>query len=287
MKIIFPEAFIDKSFHQIMLGSVIPRPIALVSTVSSEGINNLAPFSYFNAVSSFPPILSFSLSRRKNGQKKDTQINIENTGQCVINMVNHSISDQMSLAGFDFDSDIDEFSKCGFTPVASNTVQCFGVKESNIRFECSLDRIIELGDKDYPTSLVICNVQCILLDENIFDQNGRIDPIKSDLIGRLGRMNYIRINAENIFSIEQNRTGIPIGFDNLPIEIKHCKYLSDNEKALFANMSELPSDKNFLDVKLNIKSRIDFFDLIRMKMKSGKISEAALLLMKVKYEELN
>ena len=118
MKVIYPDSYPSRDLHQFMLGSVIPRPIALVSTISNKRIKNLAPFSYFNAISSDPPILGFSVSDRKDGSLKDTLANIEENGECVVNLVSYDISHQMTLAGVDFPPDTDEFVKCGFTPVS-------------------------------------------------------------------------------------------------------------------------------------------------------------------------
>jgi flavin reductase (DIM6/NTAB) family NADH-FMN oxidoreductase RutF len=241
MKIVFPDEMSKRDLHQFMLGSVIPRPIAFVSTVSNNGVNNLAPFSYFNAISSLPPILAFSMSRRPDGSKKDTHANLIDNGECVIHMVNFETCHKMAIAGVDFPPDTDEFIKCGLTQADSQMVKPRAIAEAPVRFECKLDRIIELGNIQSPTSLAIVDVLCIHYNERIMSNKNRIIPEMLDPVGRLGRTNYLRFNEENVFSIALSRKELPIGFDNLPRSILISKILSGNDIAQIAGLTELPS----------------------------------------------
>ena len=149
-------------FYQFLIGSVAPRPIAFVSTMDKEGNTNLAPFSFFNAFSSKPPIVVFSVGRRvQDGTTKDTLSNVEQTMECVINMVSHSIVRQMTLTAVNYPKGVNEFEKAGLTPLASDMVRPFRVKESPVQLECRVDQILPLGTEGGAGCLIICNVLCI------------------------------------------------------------------------------------------------------------------------------
>ncbi|MDO8970932.1 MAG: flavin reductase family protein, partial [Saprospiraceae bacterium] len=142
-----PTQIPTKDLHQYILGAVAPRPIAFASTISVDGVPNLAPYSFFNAFSSNPPILIFSSNRRvANNTTKDTLKNVEETGEVVINVVSHSISRQMALASIEYGPEVDEFVKAGFTPLPSERVKPFRVAESPVQMECVVDKILPLGD---------------------------------------------------------------------------------------------------------------------------------------------
>lgn len=288
MKTFFPENTSSRDLHHIMLGSVIPRPIAFVSTIDTKGIKNLAPFSYFNAVSSLPPKMMFSISRKSDGTKKDTLVNIENTGECVINMVSRDMARQMTIAGFGFDSQIDEFSKSGLNTVKSELIKTPGVLEAPVRYECKLDRIIELGNKPGECSIVLCDVVCIHIDENMMENN-KIKPEKTNIIGRLGGTNYIKINKENIFSAFQHRKTVPVGFDNLPKSILQSKILTGNEIAEIAGLDALPS-KEEIETGYSSFKQFDLDTLhyfAKMEIKEGNIKEAAAILMAGEYFDIH
>ncbi len=285
MKVIYPDKTLPKDMHQYMLGTITPRPIAFVSTINNFGINNLAPFSYFNAISSNPPILVFSVNRRPDGSKKDTLLNIENTGECVVNMVNSEIANQMVLSSVSYDSNVDEFVKSGLTPVKSETVNAFGVKEAYVRFECELDRIINFGDFGGASSLVICNVKCIQIAEKAFDRNGKIDPVKLDNLGRLGRAYYLKMNRENVFTIPHIKTKNPLGFDRLPKSITNSKFLTGDLISKIAGLERLPSKEEVEEYK----NLLDKFDpetvqqIAAAEINNNQIYEAAKLLMVLEY----
>ncbi|HAQ37505.1 MAG TPA: flavin reductase [Saprospirales bacterium] len=219
-----------KDFHQFMLGSVIPRPIALVGTISRYGVPNLAPFSYFNAVSSIPPVLMFSLSRKGiKGNKKDTLLNIEQNPEFTVNMVSYPQVWPMVLSSVEFPSDVDEFKKSGFSPLESKYISPFRVKECLIQFECKLREIKELGENTHDCTLVFGDVVCLHVDESILTESNRIDPFKLDITGRLGKEYYARIAPESIFSIQMQTNVMPTGYDLLPEHIKQSEILTANE----------------------------------------------------------
>ena len=178
--------------HQFLLGAVSPRPIAFVSTVDAAGVVNLAPYSFFNAFSSAPPIVVFSSNRRgSDGSKKDTLRNIEATMECVINVVSHDIVRQMAIASVDFPSGESEFSKSGLTPMAADLVRAPRVRESPVQMECKVLQIIPLGESGGAGNLIVCQVVLMHVAEEIMTGN-RIDPEKIDLVGRMGRHYYSR-----------------------------------------------------------------------------------------------
>ncbi len=285
MRTIFPTNTFPKDMHQYLLGTITPRPIAFISTINNEGTNNLAPFSYFNAISSNPPILVFSVNRKPDGSKKDTLLNIENTGECVVNMVNSGIANQMVLSSVSYDSNVDEFAKSGLTPVKSETINAFGVKEAYVRFECELDRVIHFGDFGGASSLVICNVKCIQIADKVFDDNGKIDPVKLDNIGRLGRAYYLKMTKENVFTIPHIKTKTPLGFDSLPKSITNSKFLTGNLISKIAGLEKLPLKEEVEEYK----SLLDKFDteivqqIAAAEINNNQIYEAVKLLMVVEY----
>ena len=288
MKTIFPDKTSARDLHQYMLGAITPRPIAFVSTLDKQGNKNLAPFSYFNAISSTPPILVFSVNRNPDGSKKDTLLNIEETGECVINMVNHNILNQMNLTSANFDSEISEFEKSGLTPIDSLTIKSSRVQESPIQIECKLNRIIYFGDHGGASSLIICNVNCLHLEDNVLIEN-RINPSKLDLIGRLGRSYYLRTSKDNILTIPRVHSNSPIGYDNLPKSIKNSKFLSGNEIAQIAGLNELPDIEKVKStiIKLGIKSSEleTIHTMASLEITDGNIEKASEILMIIEYWE--
>jgi flavin reductase (DIM6/NTAB) family NADH-FMN oxidoreductase RutF len=229
--------------HQILVSTVAPRPIAFVSTLSEDGTSNLAPYSFFNVFSSNPPTAVFSSNRRvSDNTTKDTLANAEATGEVVINMVSYPIVRQMALASIDYPTEVSEFDKAGFTPVPSEVVKPFRVKEALVQMECKVKEIKPLGESGGAGNLVICEILRIHLDESIFDEKDRIDPHKLDLMGRMGRAFYCRASGDAIHHIYQPFQELGIGFDQLPPAIRHSKVLTGNQLAALAAVTELPSE---------------------------------------------
>ena len=186
----------DKSIsetHKLMIGSIVPRPIAFVSTRSKDGKNNVAPFSYFNGVCSKPPTIMFAPARRGwDGEEKDTLINIRDTEEFVVNIVSESFAEKMVMCSTDFDSDVDEFDISKLTPVASQKVSPPGVGESKVSFECKLNQIVEIGDGTAGSGfLVIGTIVLFHIDDDVYD-NGRILLDKLQPLGRLAGNWYTR-----------------------------------------------------------------------------------------------
>lgn len=189
---IFPDRQTSREVHRILIGAVVPRPIALVSSVSAEGIRNLAPFSFFNAVCTDPPVVCFAAARPAAGKrKKDTLANIEATGEFVVNIVSEEFAAQMNLTASDYPADVDEFAMSGLTAVDSELVKPPRVKESHVSFECKLTHNIVVSDKPQGGNLILGEVVCMHVDEAVLE-DGRINPDRLRAIGRMGGIGYVR-----------------------------------------------------------------------------------------------
>ncbi len=247
MLFIDPEQIATKDLHQYILGAVAPRPIAFASTISADGIPNLAPYSFFNAFSSNPPILIFSANRRvENNTTKDTLRNIEETREVVINVVTHAIVRQMALCSVDYSAEINEFEKAGFTPLPARRVRPFRVAESPVHIECVVEDILPLGDKGGAGNLIVCRVVLMHLSEDILTPTGRIDPHKIDLVGRMGRFYYARASGAAVFEVVQKTNELGVGFDALPERVRHSPVLTGNELARIAALTRLPTREEAL-----------------------------------------
>ena len=180
--------------HKLMIGSIVPRPIALVSTTSIDGINNLAPFSYFNGVCSKPPTIMFAPARRGwDGEEKDTLINIRETKEFSINIVSEDIGEQMVQCSTDFKQDIDEFSVSDLSPSPSKRIKPPLVAESKISFECRLNQIVEIGDGNAGSGFIVIGTIILFhIDDNIY-KNGRISLDQLQPLGRVAGNGYIRL----------------------------------------------------------------------------------------------
>lgn len=179
--------------HKLMIGSIVPRPIAFVSTLSKNGKNNIAPFSYFNGVCSRPPTIMFAPARRGwDGKEKDTLINIRDNNQFVINIVSESFAEQMVMCSTDFDSDVDEFEISGLNPVPSNKISPPRLLESKISYECELNQIVEIGEGDLGSGfIVIGTIVLFHIDDDVYD-NGHILLDRLEPLGRLAGNQYTR-----------------------------------------------------------------------------------------------
>ena len=261
MKTIDPLKTPTLDFYQFMIGSIAPRPIAFVSTVDKDGKSNLAPYSFFNAFSSNPPMVVFSSNRRvHDGTTKDTLENVQETMECVINIVNYSIVRQMTLTSVRYPKEVSEFEKAGLTPIASDLVKPFRVKESPVQLECKVDRIIPLGTEGGAGHLVVCNIVRMHIDEKILDAEGkRIDPQKIDLVGRLGKAYYTRASGQSVFEIIQPEQPMIIGYDGLPDSIRKSEVLTGNNIAQIAGMVTLPTKDDILTVKKDIRVQKTLF----------------------------
>ncbi len=249
-RIIDPGSVPRHDFHQFIVGAIGPRPIAFVSTVDKDGHPNLAPYSFFNAFSSNPPIFVFSSNRRAtNNTVKDTLSNVREVPEVVINVVNFPIVRQMAVASAQFDKGVNEFVKSGLTPVPSDLVRPFRVKESPINMECKVTDIITLGEQGGAGHLIICEMLRMHIREEVLDEKGRIMPDKLDLMGRLGRAYYVRASGSAIYTIAQAIEAPCIGFDLLPPSILLSHVFSANNLGQLAGLAAVPTKEEVVELK--------------------------------------
>lgn len=259
-----------QKIHQYLLGAIGPRPIAFASTIDKEGRRNLSPFSFFNVFSAAPPILIFSPARSgRTGETKNTFDNVKEVPEVVINVVNYDIVQQMSLSSSPYAKGVDEFIKAGLTPIKSDLVKPFRVKESPVQFECKVNQIIELGQNGGAGNLIICEVLRIHIKEKLLDENGLIDQKRIDLVSRMGGNWYCRADENSMFEVAKPLTTIGIGVDQIPEHIKNNKLLTGNELGLLASVEALPTQgeinnysKNATDIYAEAKRLIEKGEII-------------------------
>ena len=244
MLTINPKEIEVPKLHHYLLGAVGPRPIAFASTIDENGVRNLSPFSFFNVFSANPPIMVFSPARSgRTGATKNTFDNVKTTKEVVINIVNYPIVQQMSLSSSPYSADIDEFEKSGLTPIASETIKPFRVKESPVQFECKVNDVVELGQNGGAGNLVICEVLRIHIKEDILDDKGMIDQHKIDLVSRMGGNWYCRADENSMFEIQKPITTIGIGVDNIPENIRKSTILTGNDLGLLGSIEAFPTQE--------------------------------------------
>ncbi|MCH7409200.1 flavin reductase family protein [Belliella sp. DSM 111904] len=246
--IIDPKNATAGEFQAILQGAVAPRPIAFASTIDTDGQVNLSPFSYFNVFSANPPILVFSPARRvRDNTNKHTLENVEAVKEVVINIVDFSMVEQMSLSSTEYDKGVNEFQKSGLTEESSQLVTPPRVKEAPVAFECKVIDIISLGDQGGAGNLVICEVLLARVKEEILDANGSIDPFKLDAVSRMGGNWYCRANGSALFEILKPLRTKGIGVDQIPEVIKNSHVLTGNNLGRLGNVEALPSKFDILN----------------------------------------
>jgi flavin reductase (DIM6/NTAB) family NADH-FMN oxidoreductase RutF len=186
-----------QNIYKLMIGAIVPRPIAFISSVDVHGIRNLAPFSYFTAVSADPPVVLFCPSvRREERQRglaahKDTLLNVIATREFVVNIVTETMVEKMNLASAQVPPDVDEFELAGLTPEPGELVKPPRVAESPVQMECRLRQIIEVSDRPAGGSIVLGEVVRFHVSDTLVE-NFRIDPEKLAAVGRMGGPTYVR-----------------------------------------------------------------------------------------------
>jgi flavin reductase (DIM6/NTAB) family NADH-FMN oxidoreductase RutF len=246
----FPKDLTVPKLHQLLLGGIGPRPIALVSTISEDGILNLTPFSFFNCFGSNPPIIAFSPSRRgKDSSFKNTYLNLMNNKECVVQSVTYSMVNQVNLASTEFAPEIDEFLKSGLTPIDSDLVKPKRVKESPFQMECSMREMRSFGNGGASPNIAICEVLKLHISEDIV-KNGIIHPDDIDLVGRMSANFYSRASGDSIFELVQPKYNIGVGYDSLPAFIKESHIYSANNLGTFGTSQSIPAES---DVKIFVE----------------------------------
>jgi flavin reductase (DIM6/NTAB) family NADH-FMN oxidoreductase RutF len=190
--VIDPEAAGPQNIYKLMVGVIVPRPIAFVSTVDAEGHRNLAPFSFFTGVSANPPVIAFSpMVRGSDNNRKDTLRNIEATREFVVNIVSEDFAEAMNRTSPEFPPEVDEFVIAGLTPVPSDLVRPPRVAESRIHMECRLIQVVHVSPKPLGGSIVLGEVLRFHIADDIID-NYKIDPDRLRPIARMGGPTYAR-----------------------------------------------------------------------------------------------
>jgi flavin reductase (DIM6/NTAB) family NADH-FMN oxidoreductase RutF len=192
-----PKSGTTKDIYHLMTSCVVPRPIALVTSVSPAGIINAAPFSYFNAVSSSPPMIMISVGRRT-GEPKDTAVNIRHSKEFVVNIVNERVAAQMNMTSGNFPSDVSEVEIAGLTLVQSESIKTPRIAESPIHLECLLSQVLVIGSNS--ADLILGEVVRFHIDDALME-NGRINQIALKAVGRLSGSEYCK--TTEIFSMRR------------------------------------------------------------------------------------
>jgi flavin reductase (DIM6/NTAB) family NADH-FMN oxidoreductase RutF len=258
---IVPAEIKTGELHSYLLGAVAPRPICFASTLDKDGNPNLSPFSFFNVFGSNPTTLVFSPSRKvRDNTLKHTLLNIYDTKEVVINVVNYAMVQQMSLSSCEYPKGVDEFVKSGFTKLPSEKVKAFRVAESPVQLECKVRDIIETGTEGGAGNLIICEVLVMHINDNILNEKNQIDPHKIDLVARMGGDFYCRASGAAVFEVAKPNTQLGIGVDALPESIRNSNILTGNNLGQLANVHEQPFvDATFNDGKL--KNIIQYFSI--------------------------
>lgn len=185
------EALGYEESYRLLVNTVVPRPIALVTTMDSHGTPNAAPFSFFNLMGHDPPILVLGIERQAPGQYKDTLRNLRETGNFVVNLVNEAIAEQMNVCAIDFPSGVDELAEAGLSSESGMKVPVPRILESPVNLECTTRQVLEIGEG---RCLVIGDIRALHIADEFYDPETRyVLTNKLGLIGRMhGRGWYVR-----------------------------------------------------------------------------------------------
>ncbi|MEM6983027.1 MAG: flavin reductase family protein [Pseudomonadota bacterium] len=178
----------DNSNHSVysyLVGGISPRPIAWVSTLSEEGVANIAPYSFFTVASCNPPVLSVTQVNPRDNANKDTLNNLLATKECVVNIVSHSLVEQMNQSCANYPRDVSEFDAANIQRTPSQLVSVPSVAASKVRYECKLREVITISDEPSGGQMMLLDVVGIFLDDTVL-VNGYIDPTRLDAVGKMG-----------------------------------------------------------------------------------------------------
>lgn len=251
MKRADPAEIPVQELHGYLTGAIGPRPIALASTIDAQGRPNLSPFSFFNAFGANPGVLIFSPARRgRDNTTKHSYHNVKAVPEVVINVVTYAMVQQVSVASGEFPEGINEFSKSGFTPLASEKVRPFRVQESPVQFECRVKQVIETGTGGGAANLIVCEVLLVHVDPSILGPDGKIDQRRIDLVGRMGGSFYCRAHGDALFELPQPNQHYGVGVDALPVAVRNSPVLTGNELGMLASISRVPDETSVNEYKL-------------------------------------
>ncbi|MCO5274777.1 MAG: flavin reductase family protein [Flavobacteriales bacterium] len=251
MKRADPSEIPIPELHGYLTGGIGPRPIALASTIDAHGRPNLSPFSFFNAFGANPGVLIFSPARRgRDNTTKHSFHNVKAVPEVVINAVTYAMVQQVSVASGEFPEGINEFEKSGLTPLPSEKVRPFRVKESPVQFECKVMQVIETGTGGGAANLVVCEVVMVHVDESVLGPDGKIDQHKIDLVGRMGGATYCRAHGDALFELTQPNQHFGVGVDALPAAVRNSTLLTGNQLGKLASWRTVPDETSVNEYKL-------------------------------------
>lgn len=190
-----PQTLGTRDMYEWMITTIIPRPIAWVSTISPDGVTNLAPFSFFQGVCARPPTLLFCPANDRRGNPKDTLRNIRETREFVVNLVSSAQVEAMNATSATLPYGESEFARFGVDPVPSRRVRPPRVSGSPVAFECELDRIIDVGEGPVAGHVVLGRIVQFHVDDAVLGSDGKPDPERLGLVGRLGRDEYAELGS--------------------------------------------------------------------------------------------
>ncbi|MEQ9231323.1 MAG: flavin reductase family protein [Cyclobacteriaceae bacterium] len=279
MLTIDPKEISVPKMHSYLLGAVVPRPIAFASTIDKEGNVNLSPFSFFNVFSANPPIMIFSPARRgRDNTTKHTYENVKEVPEVVINIVNYNIVQQASLSSTEYDKGVNEFVKSGLTAVPSQRVKPPRVGESPASFECKVNDVVSLGENGGAGNLVVCEVLLAHFQDEILDEEGKIDPWKLDAVARLGGDYYSRVQGDSIFRVPKPLATKGIGVDQIPAAIRNSDVLTGNDLGQLGNVEHLPA-KGSIDEVIEFSGANEVHKRAQQLLSEGKVEAAWRLLL--------
>jgi len=190
-----------RTAYQWMISTIVPRPIAWVSTISPDGKTNLAPFSFFQGVCANPPALMFVPVNNRQGEKKDTIRNIEALPEFVVNLVSHELGDQMNQTSAMLPYGESEFEKFGITSTPSTTVRPPRVAAARVAFECTLHQIVTIGEGPLAANVVFGRILTAHVRDDAIGADGKPDSSKLDLIARMGGEDYA--TTRDLFTLKR------------------------------------------------------------------------------------
>lgn len=227
----------------ILTTAVAPRPICFASTIDAAGQVNLSPFSFFNVFGANPITFAFSASRRvRDGTTKHTLGNVLEVPECVVNIIDYPLVEQMSLASTEYAKGVNEFDKAGFTQLPSEVVKPPRVGEAPIAFECRVSQVLPLGDGPGSGNLIIAQAVRIHIKDEFLTSEGKLDGSKLDLVARMGGNDYLRATPEAKFAIPKPIRTRGIGIDQLPAHIRNSLVLTGNNLGRLGNVERLPTE---------------------------------------------
>lgn len=262
--------------HQFLLGSVSPRPICFASTIDAAGRLNLAPFSFFNVVSVNPPVVVFSPNNSgRDGTPKQTYLNAKEVSEVVVNVVTYEMVQQMNVAAAPWAHGVSEFDKAGFTPLASDLVKPMRVAEAPVQLECKVIDIKEFGEGGGSGKLIMAQVVKMHINKSVLGADGKLDPFKLQLVGRMGGAWYCLPEQESMFELSQPMQPT-LGYDRLPEKVRCSKILTANDLGQMAGLIGEPTEDD-LDKAVSWIKKQDNFTLDLNNWESREVSAAKLI----------